>query len=63
MLTTPEPVFQLGIELNPVGDIKDGPFHETKLAGVFATGVCVNFLKHVPGAVNEGFPVGAGTHL
>jgi len=33
------------------------------LAGVFAAGDCVNFLKHVPGAVNEGFLAGAETYL
>jgi thioredoxin reductase len=63
VLTTPELVSQLEIELNPMGDIKVGPFHETSVAGVFAAGDCVNFLKHVPGAVNEGFLAGMGTHL
>jgi thioredoxin reductase len=63
VLTTPELVSQLGIEMNPMGDIKVGPFHETSVAGVFAAGDCVNFLKHVPGAVNEGFLAGMGTHL
>jgi thioredoxin reductase len=63
VLTTPELVSQLGVELNPAGDIKVGPFHETSVAGVFAAGDCVNMLKHVPGAVNEGFLAGTGTHL
>jgi thioredoxin reductase len=63
-LSTPELVEQLGIEVNEVGDIKVvSPFHETNVAGVFAAGDCVNLLKHVPGAVNEGFLAGAGTHL
>ena len=63
ILSTSELVSQLGIELNPVGDIKVGPLHETNVPGVFAAGDCVNMLKHVPGAVNEGFLAGAGTHL
>jgi hypothetical protein len=46
-----------------MGDIKVGQFHETSVAGVFAAGDCVNFLKHVPGAVNEGFLASMGTHL
>lgn len=63
VFSTPELVSQLGLELNPMGDIKVGPFHETSVAGVFAAGDCVNMLKHVPGAVNEGFLAGMGTHL
>jgi len=63
VLSTPELIPQLGIELNPMGDIKIGPFHETNVSGVFAAGDCVNMLKHVPGAVNEGFLAGTGIHL
>ena len=63
VFSTPELVSQLGIELNPMGDIKVNPFHETSVTGVFAAGDCVNMLKHVPGAVNEGFLAGMGTHL
>lgn len=63
VLSTPELVSQLGIELNPMGDIKVGPFHETNVAGVFAAGDCVNMLKHVGAAVSEGFIAGAGCHL
>jgi gliotoxin/aspirochlorine biosynthesis thioredoxin reductase len=63
VLSTPELISQLEIELNPMGDIKVGPFHETNVSGVFAAGDCVNMLKHVPGAVNEGFLAGTGIHL
>ena len=64
VLSTPELVTQLGIALNPLGDIKVGaPFPETSVAGVFAAGDCVNMLKHVPGAVNEGFLAGMGIHI
>ena len=64
VLSTPELVSQLGIELNPMGDIKvNQPFHETNVSGVFAAGDCVNMLKHVAGSVNEGFLAGSGVHL
>jgi len=63
ILSTPELVSQLGIELNSMGDIKAGPFQETNVSGVFAAGDCVNFLKQGPGAISEGFTAGAGVHL
>ena len=62
-LSTPDLVSQLRIELNDVGDIKVQQSYETSVPGVFAAGDCVNRLKHVPGAVYEGFLAGNGTHL
>jgi len=62
-LSSPELASQLGIELNPMGDIKVGPFQETNVSGVFAAGDCVNFLKQGPVAISEGFTAGAGIHL
>jgi len=62
-LSTPELVAQLGIELNPMGDIKIGMMGATNVPGVFAAGDCVNMMKDASGAVSEGFLAGAGTHI
>lgn len=62
-LSAPELVAQLGIELNPMGDIKLGMMGATNVPGVFAAGDCVNMLKDTTGAINEGFTAGAGAHI
>jgi len=62
-LSTPELIAQLGVELNPMGDIKVGMMGATNVPGVFAAGDCVNMLKDTGGAVNEGFMAGAGSHI
>jgi thioredoxin reductase len=60
----PELISQLGLELNPVGDIKVyTPFHETNVPGVFAAGDCASLLKHIPGSVADGARAGGGIHL
>jgi gliotoxin/aspirochlorine biosynthesis thioredoxin reductase len=60
----PELISQLGLELNPVGDIKVyTPFQETNVPGVFAAGDCASLVKHIPGAVAEGARAGGGIHL
>ena len=59
----PELISQLGLELNPVGDIKVyTPFQETNVPGVFAAGDCASLLKHIPGSVADGAHAGGGIH-
>ena len=46
---------QLGLELNPMGDIKtEGPFFETTVQGVFAVGDCATHMKAVSQAIGMG---------
>jgi gliotoxin/aspirochlorine biosynthesis thioredoxin reductase len=55
------PLQDLGLEMNPSGEIKvNPPFNETSVSGVFAGGDCATMMRAVPQATTGGMLAGVG---